>query len=111
MHRELYGPVAYVRYSGRGIQQAVVIKVETGVYEHVANWQHAPDGAADRHCPFVMIDSPISRYDRERGDVPSLRPIVEDERLNRQLIDAIVGHARPMVLIASPSVADKDPGQ
>src|SRR5262249_30051808 len=104
------GPIADVRYSRRGIQQAVVIKIETDIHEHVANRHDAPNAATDWHCPFVMIDSPISRNDRKRGDVPSLREIVEDEWLNPQLIDTLAGHARSVILIAGPSVADKDPG-
>jgi methylmalonyl-CoA mutase cobalamin-binding subunit len=85
----------------------IVIGGDVGIDRLVTDLEDAPDAAADRHSPTIIVISfPVGRNERTGRQVPALREVIIEEGLQRHGI--YVGS----VLIAGkgPEVKNQEAG-
>ena len=85
----------------------IVVGADVGIDRLVTDLEDAPDAAADRHSPAIIVFSlPIGRDERARGQVPALGEVIIEEGLQGHGID--IG----AVLVAGegPKVKDQKAG-
>ena len=88
-------------------REHIVVGGDVGIDRLVADLEDAPDAAADRQGPAIIVISfPVGGNEGTRGQVPALREVIIEEGLQRHGIH--VG----AVLVSSkgPEVQDQEAG-
>src|SRR5262245_65941206 len=86
----------------------IIVGGDVGIDCLVADLENAPDAAADRYSPaIIVLGFPVGRDEGTRGQVPAFAEVIIEEGLQRHGIDVCP------VFVASkgPEVKDQEAGR
>ena len=88
-------------------REHIVVGGDVGIDRLVADLEDAPDAAADRQGPAIIVISfPVGGNEGTRGQVPALREVIIEEGLQRHGI-----HVGAVIISSKgPEVQDQEAG-